>query len=594
MKKCRKCNNMFNPKTPNLTKCSDCVNQEYIEKVKKANPYILPLEQYKNAKTKIRHKCIKHDIEWSVLPTSILSGCGCEQCKKEKLSTTNDDYIKRVKEINENIMSIENYVNSATKIAHKCLIDGHIWEARPSDILGGHGCPKCAGVKKRTHEEYVEELKAINPNVKVLETYRNKETAIKHRCLIDGYEWYPIPNNLLRGAKCPRCSKVERYTTEEFKRKLKSINPNVEILGQYVKSSLPIPTKCLVDGYIWPVRPGDLLSGYGCPKCGRLSMGLKQQIEYREFVERLAKVHEGKIIHIGNYVNLSTITEFKCIIDNYTWFASPSNVIHNGTGCPKCANNIKYSTEKFIEFISSINPVIEVLGEYKGKENKIKCRCKIDGHIWYPRAGNLKNRKSKCPVCSKKAAAEAISLSEEEFVSRLLNINPNLKLMSEFHITRKKVLIQCKECNHLWKATPRDLLYSKSGCPECAAKQVESKLANLAKKLAYQMFGESSIKEYKECINPKTGYVLPYDIYIEYKNKKYLIEIHGPQHERYIAYFHRNGIRDFEYQVWRDNYKKDWAILNGYTYKVFWGEYDSIEDIENYFNEFIISNNKKM
>lgn len=593
MKKCKICNKLFSPKTPNLTKCSDCINKEYIEKVKMVNPNIRPIEQYKNARTKIMHRCIKHNVDWSVLPTSILAGCGCKQCKKEKLATTNDEYVKKVKEINKNIIPIEKYLNSASKILHKCLIDGHIWEARPSDILKGHGCPKCAGVKKRTHEEYVEELKTINPNVEVLETYINKETAIRHRCLIDGYEWYPVPNNLLIGTKCPRCSKVERYTTEEFKRKLKSVNPNVEILGQYVKSLLPIRTKCLIDGYIWDVRPGDLLSGYGCPKCGKLSMALNQQIKYGEFIERLSKIHKGKIIHIGNYVNLNTITEFKCMKDNHTWFASPSNVIHNETGCPVCANNIKYSTEKFIEFMSSINPEIEVLGEYTGKENKIKCRCKVDNHIWYPKAGNLKNKKSKCPVCSKKAAAEAISLSEEEFISRIFEINPNLELMSEFYITRKKVLMKCKECNHIWNATPRDLLYSKSGCPECAAKQIESRLANLAKKLACNIFEENSIKEYKECINPRTGYVLPYDIYIEYNNRKYLIEIHGPQHERYIPYFHRNGIEDFKDQVWRDNYKRNWAILNGYIYKIFWVEYDSIEEVENYFNEFIISNNQK-
>lgn len=594
IKKCKICNKLFNPKSPNLTKCSYCVNREYIEKVKKINPDIIPVEQYKNAKTKIMHRCVKHNVEWSVLPTSILAGCGCEQCKKEKLAITNDDYIKRVKEINKNIIPIDKYVNNATKISHKCLIDGYIWKTRPSDILVGHGCPKCAGVKRRTHDEYVEELKSINPNIEVLEPYINKGTAIRHRCLVDGYEWHPIPNNLLRGAKCPRCSKVERYTTEDFKRKLKLINPNIEVLDEYVNSSTPIRAKCLIDGYIWPVRPGDLLKGYGCPKCSRLSVALKQQIEYGEFLERLTKVHKGKIIHIGNYVNLKTITEFKCIIDNYTWFASPSNVIHNETGCPKCANNIKYSTEKFIEFMSIINPEIEVLGKYKGNVNKIKCRCKLDNYIWYPRAGNLRSTKSKCPVCSKKSAAEAMSLSEEEFVSRILKINPSLELMSKYHTTSKKVLMKCKECNHIWKANPRDLLYSKSGCPECAAKQVESRLANSAKKLACEIFGKGAIKEYKECINPKTGYVLPYDIFIEYSNKKYLIEIHGPQHERYIAYFHRNGIRDFEYQVWRDNYKKDWAILNGYTYKVFWGEYDSIEDIENYFNEFIISNNKKM
>ncbi len=511
------------------------------------------------------------------------------QCKIEKLSMTDEEYRKKIEKINKHIIAIETYINSRTKIKHKCLRDGYIWSVCPGDILMKHGCPKCAGRKRRTHNEYVDELKLINPNIEVLETYINKDTSIKHKCLIDGYEWYPRPNNLLRGAKCPKCSKVVRYTTKEFKNTLKLKNPNVEILDEYKKSSLPIRAKCLIDGYIWKVRPGDLLRGYGCPKCGKVSMASKQTIKYEEFINRLEKIHKGRIIHIGKYINLKTITEFKCTIDNHTWMAIPSNIIHNKTGCPICANNIKYSTEKFIEFISSINPEIEILGDYSGKENKIKCRCKVDNYIWYPKAGNLKNKGSKCPICSKKAASEALRLSEDEFIKRIFEINPNLELVSKFHLTRKKVMMKCRECLHIWMANPRDLLYSKSGCPKCAGNKVESSLANLAKKLAFNMFGTNAKEEYRECINPKTGYVMPYDIFINNGQKKYLIEIHGPQHERYIPFFHTNGIKDFEYQKRRDEYKKNWAILKGYIFKVFWVEKDSIEDIKKYFNEILLS-----
>ncbi|MGL4741372.1 MAG: hypothetical protein ACRC41_11295 [Sarcina sp.] len=557
---------------------------EYSESVKRVNPNILPLEEYINAKTKLMHRCIKHNIEWSVLPSSILSGAGCRICKKEKLSDTSELYIDKLKGINKNINCIEEYINNKTPIKHKCLIDNYIWKARPGDILSGHGCPKCGGCSRRTHEEYVEELYSINPNIEVLETYINKEVPIKHKCIIDGYEWKVIPHNLLRGSKCPRCSKVERYTTEEFIKILKVINPNVEILESYIKSSLPIKAKCLIDNHIWNIRPGDLLSGYGCPRCGVVKRSLKQEIGYEEFLKRMDLIHKGKIRHIGEYINLKVSTEFECTIDNYRWIAKPSNVIHNETGCPICANNMKYSTKKFIEFMEEINKSIEILGAYKGKEQNIKCRCKICNHIWNPRAGNLKNRKSTCPRCSKKISGEARRLSEEEFLNRIFKINPKLEVIGKFYLTSKKILVRCKCCEYKWDAMPRDLLYAESGCPQCAATQIESKLASLVKSLALRLFADGYIGEYKECINPKTGYPLPYDICINYNGKKYLLEIHGPQHERYIPYFHRKGIRDFDYQCWKDNYKKEWAISKGYIYKCFWVEYDSIEDIEKYFN----------
>ena len=38
--------------------------------------------------------------------------------------------------------------------------------------------------KKKTHEEYVEELKIKNPNVVPLERYVSRNVKIKHLCLI--------------------------------------------------------------------------------------------------------------------------------------------------------------------------------------------------------------------------------------------------------------------------------------------------------------------------------------------------------------------------------------------------------------------------
>lgn len=59
--------------------------------------------------------------------------------------------------------------------------------------------------RKKTHEEYVVEVAAINPNIEVVEEYINAKTKILHRCKIDGYEWYAIPYDILCGTGCPNC-----------------------------------------------------------------------------------------------------------------------------------------------------------------------------------------------------------------------------------------------------------------------------------------------------------------------------------------------------------------------------------------------------
>ena len=69
------------------------------------------------------------------------------------------------------IFTIEKYIDSKTPILHCCKICGHEWRARPSNILSGHGCPKCARNVKMTQEQYVDEVKLKNPNIEVIDEY---------------------------------------------------------------------------------------------------------------------------------------------------------------------------------------------------------------------------------------------------------------------------------------------------------------------------------------------------------------------------------------------------------------------------------------
>lgn len=98
------------------------------------------------------------------------------------------------------------YINNYTKIKCRCKIDGYEWEATPNHLLQGRGCPLCGGTLKKTHEQFVKEMKEINPNIEIISEYINTQTKIKCRCSIDGYEWEALPSFLLRGGGCSRCA----------------------------------------------------------------------------------------------------------------------------------------------------------------------------------------------------------------------------------------------------------------------------------------------------------------------------------------------------------------------------------------------------
>ncbi len=63
------------------------------------------------------------------------------------------------------------------------------------------------------------------------------------------------------------------------------------------------------------------------------------------------------------------------------------------------------------------------------------------------------------------------------------------------------------------------------------------------------------------CINPLTGFSLPYDFQID--DYRLIIEVQGQQHLKYIPYFHASE-QDFEYQKYKDRVKKEFALKSGY------------------------------
>ena len=284
--------------------------------------------------------------------------------------TTHEEYVNRVKEINPNIEVLGEYVNNKTKILHKCKFDNYEWIAAPSNILAGKGCPKCAGVAKKTHKEYVKEVSRINPNVEVLGEYINNRTKILHRCKIDGYEWYVAPSSILLGYGCPRCSKREVYGHDEYIKKVVKINPKIEVVGKYIDSQTKILHKCKIDNYEWYARPSKILYGQGCPKCaGSL---LKT---HEEYVEEL-KIKNPSIIVVGRYINRVTKIMHKCLIHDYEWEVTPLDVL-NGKGCPMCRGDkirdkLVKGHDEYIKELSIINKDVIVLEKYVNAKTKIK------------------------------------------------------------------------------------------------------------------------------------------------------------------------------------------------------------------------------
>lgn len=190
-------------------------HEEYGLELSTKNPDIEVVGTYVDAKTKILHRCTKHNITWNISPSNALKGQGCQECKYEKMSIyqlkSNEQYLSEVELLNPHVIVLETYAGASIPILHKCKYCGKEWNVRPSDVLNGKGCRECSckrfGQKMRkSHQQYVEDLSKVNMDIEPVEDYINTDTAILHRCNICDYIWAIKPNHTLSGHGCPVCN----------------------------------------------------------------------------------------------------------------------------------------------------------------------------------------------------------------------------------------------------------------------------------------------------------------------------------------------------------------------------------------------------
>lgn len=190
--------------------------------------------------------------------------------------------------------------------------------------------------KKITHEEYVQRVTEINPNIEVIEEYKGIKIPILHKCLAHNIEWMVRPEYIVQGRGCSECIKENSYKThKEYVEEVAKVNSNIKVVGEYVGARIKILHRCEIDGYEWYAYPFDIVRGIGCPKCASNSVGYKIKKTHDEYVKNLALINHN-IEVIGRYVNARTPILHKCKIDGYEWIVRPNNIL-SGQSCPICS-----------------------------------------------------------------------------------------------------------------------------------------------------------------------------------------------------------------------------------------------------------------
>lgn len=98
--------------------------------------------------------CTNCGYEWIVSVAARTSNNhGCPKCGRIKSNInrrkTNEEFLKELIEINDNIVVIDKYITSQDPILVCCKTCGFKWSPTPDNLLQGEGCPMCGREKVR-------------------------------------------------------------------------------------------------------------------------------------------------------------------------------------------------------------------------------------------------------------------------------------------------------------------------------------------------------------------------------------------------------------------------------------------------------------
>lgn len=435
--------------------------------------------------------------------------------------------------------------------------------------------------KKKTHEEFLKELEKKFPGKFILlDEYNGRLQRIRVKCASCGREWTPRAKDLLDGYGCRVCQ--ARMTHEQFVEKFNaSNNKNIQICSQYICSSEPIHVQCLDCNYEWDTKPQNLLYNHGCPKCGN---SLKKTTE--TFFNELDERFPGKYRLVGEYVNCNTKITVQCNICKYIWDVNPSSLLNNG-GCPNCFKLHQSEIVRAAKLNSEncfANGDQKLLSEWQycvdspslspqdfacGSSLISHWKCSVCGHEWDASVNNRTNGHG-CPSCTNKKKR-----THDEFLSDIADMLDRIEVLEEYRASDKPIKVRCINCGHEWSPVARSLLNG-CGCRVCSLANQTSSLQRLVVNYLKDKIQQEPLHEDEctlKCYNPTTGRLLPFDNEVNVDGQKLIIEVHGMQH--YVATgfvkmsAEKLGVLSeelFEYNQWKDAYKKQFAIEHGYMY----------------------------
>ncbi len=388
---------------------------QFVAEMKEVNPSIKILGLYKGVQKHVKVQCSKCNRIWSANAGNLLHGAGCIDCSGYRNSKkSHEEFEAEIKGVLPDVTLLGMYQDTKHKILCRCEICNNEWDANPSTLRKGHGCPLCARKKMRgrtpiRHEEFSNRIHVINPNIELLSEYITAHDGISCRCGVCGHEWTSIASALEKNCHCSLCRKrdMKKKRAERFFHMAAEKFPTLEIHGEYIDSATPMDCYCRVCNSNWKKAPVDLLRSSGCPGCRKEKIAQMLSKSHDDFIKELNQVNPN-IEPLGKYVNSHTKLEFHCKICDNKWIAAPQSLLTR-SGCPRCAISGTSFMEQFLffalEYVLGKGKVVSRDKKTIGRELDIyipEYQIAIEPGAWFWHKDKLAEDKKKKEICHSK------------------------------------------------------------------------------------------------------------------------------------------------------------------------------------------------
>ena len=371
------------------------------------------IDFYRGTHAKLRVKHAKCGNIYEVKPNNFFNGRRCPYCAKEARKKakrkTNEQFKQEVYSlVGDEYVFLDFYINNHTKMKIKHNKCGNIYKVSPNSFLRGSRCPYCAGLIKKTNEQFQQEIYDLVGNEYVfLDVYVNTNTKLRVKHNECGHIYGVRPADFLRGTRCPYCNGNHKKTDAEFKDEVYSLVGNeYEFIDPYQGAFAKTRVKHNECGHIYKVTPANFIMGHRCSYC--YGTPKKNNIQFLQEVYGLVG---DDYTFLESYVDSYTKLRVKHNNCGNIYEVSPHAFLSLHNRCPYCNSskgeliiakilntlNIKYESQKTFDnlkdtqllsydfYIPNQNILIEYQGlqhyepvDYFGGEDKFKLQQKHD------------------------------------------------------------------------------------------------------------------------------------------------------------------------------------------------------------------------